>query len=169
MYLVFTCMPGESYCWQHWVLLLYLCDVFQAPIISLGCWFDRNCHLLHQACVLLLHHIFNLTFSLPTYLCSVFRKEFHRQVVPMMVYLLVMVYSIFKLRWREGGGGTFLIWASQQIVCTWDWMLKLHCSFKSMFFSFSPVPWTEHDIRVSVLTGERWRHVCDVLGNCVGR
>ena len=100
MYLVFTCMPGESYCWQHWVLLLYMCDVFQAPIISLGGWCNRNCHLSHQACVLLLRHIFNLTFSLPTNLCSVFQKEFHRQVVSMMVCICwwkVTLHSIFKL------------------------------------------------------------------------
>ena len=36
MYFVFTCMPGESY---HRSLLLCLCDIFQAQIISLVCWF----------------------------------------------------------------------------------------------------------------------------------
>ena len=39
MYLVFTCMPGESY--HRWLrsLLLYLCYIFWALINSLVCWF----------------------------------------------------------------------------------------------------------------------------------
>ena len=41
MYLVFTCMPGESYCRQLKSLLLYLCYVFQALINSLVCWFYK--------------------------------------------------------------------------------------------------------------------------------
>ena len=39
MYLVFTCMPGESYCRQLRSLLLYLCYVFQSLINSLVRWF----------------------------------------------------------------------------------------------------------------------------------
>ena len=39
MYLVFTCMPVESYCWWLRSLLLCLCDVFRALINSLVCWF----------------------------------------------------------------------------------------------------------------------------------
>ena len=43
MYLAFTRMPGESY--RRWLrsLLLYLCDVFRALIISLVCWFFLLC------------------------------------------------------------------------------------------------------------------------------
>ena len=37
LYLVFTCMPGESYRRRLGSLLLYLCYVFQALINSLGC------------------------------------------------------------------------------------------------------------------------------------
>ena len=37
MYLVFKCMPGESYRRQLWSLLLYLCYVFWALINSLVC------------------------------------------------------------------------------------------------------------------------------------
>ena len=37
MYLVFTRMPGESYCRRLWSLLLYLCYVFRALINSLVC------------------------------------------------------------------------------------------------------------------------------------
>ena len=37
MYLVFTCMPGESYRRRLRSLLLYLCDVFRAIINSLVC------------------------------------------------------------------------------------------------------------------------------------
>ena len=37
MYLVFTGMPGESYCRRLRSLLLYLCDVFRALINSLVC------------------------------------------------------------------------------------------------------------------------------------
>ena len=37
MYLVFTCMPGESYHRQLRSLLLCLCDVFQVLINSLVC------------------------------------------------------------------------------------------------------------------------------------
>ena len=40
MYLVFTCMPGKSYNRQLRALLC-LCDVFQALINSLVCWFFR--------------------------------------------------------------------------------------------------------------------------------
>ena len=39
MYLVFTPMPGESNCRWLGSLLLCLCDVFQALINSLVCWF----------------------------------------------------------------------------------------------------------------------------------
>ena len=39
MYLVFTCMPGESYCRQLGSLLLCLCDIFRALINSLVCLF----------------------------------------------------------------------------------------------------------------------------------
>ena len=39
MYLAFTRMPGESYRWRLWSLLLCLCDVFRALITSLVCWF----------------------------------------------------------------------------------------------------------------------------------
>ena len=39
MYLVFTRIPGESYGRCLRSLLLCLCDVFQAPINSLGCCF----------------------------------------------------------------------------------------------------------------------------------
>ena len=40
MYLIFTCMPGESYCRQLSSLLLSLCYVVQAQINSLvgGLW-----------------------------------------------------------------------------------------------------------------------------------
>ena len=38
MYLVFTCMPRESYCRLFRSLLLYLCYVFWVLINSLGCW-----------------------------------------------------------------------------------------------------------------------------------
>ena len=51
MYLVFTCMPGESY--YRWLRsLLYLCSVFWAIITSLVCWKKnkptrkRSSHLL---------------------------------------------------------------------------------------------------------------------------
>ena len=37
MYLVFTCMPGESYRRRLRSLLLYLCYVFRALINSLVC------------------------------------------------------------------------------------------------------------------------------------
>ena len=40
IYLVFTHMPGESYCRQRGSLLLYLCYVFRALINSL-CWFYK--------------------------------------------------------------------------------------------------------------------------------
>ena len=43
MYLVFTCMPGESYHRQLWSLLLYLCYVFPALINSLVC---RFCYVI---------------------------------------------------------------------------------------------------------------------------
>ena len=39
MYLVFTRMPGESYCRWFKSLLLYLCYMFWALISSLVCWF----------------------------------------------------------------------------------------------------------------------------------
>ena len=39
MYLVFTCMPGESYGRQLRSLLLCLCDVFQGLTNSLVSWF----------------------------------------------------------------------------------------------------------------------------------
>ena len=39
MYLVFTCMPGESYCTGLKSLLLYLCYIFQVLTPSLVCWF----------------------------------------------------------------------------------------------------------------------------------
>ena len=39
MYLVFTRMPGESYCRRLRSLLLCLCDVFRTLINSLICWF----------------------------------------------------------------------------------------------------------------------------------
>ena len=38
-YIVFTCMPGESYWRQLGSLLLCLCDVFLALMDSLVCWF----------------------------------------------------------------------------------------------------------------------------------
>ena len=38
MYLVFTCMPGESYCRWFRSLLLYLCYVVWVLINSLVCW-----------------------------------------------------------------------------------------------------------------------------------
>ena len=41
MYLVFTCMPGESYCRWLMSLMLCLCDVFWALVNSLVCWFIR--------------------------------------------------------------------------------------------------------------------------------
>ena len=41
MYLVFTCMPGESYHKQLRSLLLYLCYVCQVLIKPLMCWFSR--------------------------------------------------------------------------------------------------------------------------------
>ena len=39
MYLVFIRMPGESYHWHFWSLLLYLCTIVRALINSLVCWF----------------------------------------------------------------------------------------------------------------------------------
>ena len=39
MYLVFTRVPGESYCRRLRSLLLYLCYVFRALLNSLVCWF----------------------------------------------------------------------------------------------------------------------------------
>ena len=39
MSLVFTCMPGESYCRWLRSLLLYLCYIFQVLINALVCWF----------------------------------------------------------------------------------------------------------------------------------
>ena len=42
MHLVFTCMPGDSYCKPFRPLLLCLCDVFRAQINSLVCW-DCTC------------------------------------------------------------------------------------------------------------------------------
>ena len=39
MYLVFTCMPGESYRWRLRSLLLYFCCIFQALINPRVCWF----------------------------------------------------------------------------------------------------------------------------------
>ena len=39
MHLVFTRMPGESYCRRLRSLLLCLCDVFRTLINSLICWF----------------------------------------------------------------------------------------------------------------------------------
>jgi len=39
IYLVFTPMPGKSYCRRLRSLLLYLCYVFWALINSLVCWF----------------------------------------------------------------------------------------------------------------------------------
>ena len=39
MYLVFTCMPGESYRRRLRSLLLYLCYVFRGIINSLACYF----------------------------------------------------------------------------------------------------------------------------------
>ena len=38
MYLVFTCMPADSYCRQLRSLLLHLCDVFWMLNNSLACW-----------------------------------------------------------------------------------------------------------------------------------
>ena len=53
MYLVFTCMPGESY--HRWLssLLLCLCDVFWVLINSLVCWFCMSALglILFQICV----------------------------------------------------------------------------------------------------------------------
>ena len=42
MYLVFTCMPGESYHRRLRSLLSYMCCVFQVLINSLVCWLCRN-------------------------------------------------------------------------------------------------------------------------------
>ena len=41
VYLVFTCMPGESYCRQCWSLLC-LCDVFGVLINSLVGWLHEH-------------------------------------------------------------------------------------------------------------------------------
>ena len=41
-YLVFTCMPGESYSTRLRSLLLYLCDVFPALTDSLVCWLNAE-------------------------------------------------------------------------------------------------------------------------------
>ena len=38
MYLVFTCMPADSYCRQLRSLLLHLCDVFWMLNNPLACW-----------------------------------------------------------------------------------------------------------------------------------
>ena len=42
MYLISTCMPGESYCRRLRYLLLSLCYVFCVRINSLVCWFCTN-------------------------------------------------------------------------------------------------------------------------------
>ena len=42
MYLVFTCMPDESYHRQLWSWSLCLCDVVQELINSLICWFTTH-------------------------------------------------------------------------------------------------------------------------------
>ena len=44
MYLVFICMPGESYNRRLSFLLLYLRCVFRALINSLVCWLHNNVH-----------------------------------------------------------------------------------------------------------------------------
>ena len=51
MYLVFTCMPGESYRRRLRSLLTCLCDVFRALINSLVCWFT-NFFEIHDMLVL---------------------------------------------------------------------------------------------------------------------
>ena len=54
MYLVFTRMPGESYCRRLRSLLLCLCDVFRMLINSLICWFCTSALglVLFQICML---------------------------------------------------------------------------------------------------------------------
>ena len=54
MYLVFTCMPGESSCKQLGSLL-FLWDVFSAPVNSLVCCYSKDC----QWCSLLLKALFH--------------------------------------------------------------------------------------------------------------
>ena len=51
MYLVFTCMPGVSYCRRLMSLLLCLCDVFWALVNSLVCWFIRFSFCVKQKTV----------------------------------------------------------------------------------------------------------------------
>ena len=54
MYLVFTCMPGESYCRRLGSLLLCLCYVFWALINFFVCWFYMSSLglILFQICAL---------------------------------------------------------------------------------------------------------------------
>ena len=49
MYLVFTCMPCESYHKQLGPLLLCLCDIFWVVITSLLCWFELKGPNLSEA------------------------------------------------------------------------------------------------------------------------
>ena len=55
MYLVLTCMPGESYRRRLRSLLLCLCDVFEALINSFTCcfnqgFFNANCNAVVCLC-----------------------------------------------------------------------------------------------------------------------
>ena len=47
VYLIFTSMPSKSYRRQLRSLLLHLCDIFQASINSLVCWFFFKFYLIY--------------------------------------------------------------------------------------------------------------------------
>ena len=78
MYLVFTCMPGESYYRRFRSLLLYLDYVFQTLINSLVCWFcihlgreNTNVHFVVQSPSDFSESVFSLQ-SVPHCLCIIF-------------------------------------------------------------------------------------------------
>ena len=83
MYLVFACMPGESYCQQLLSLLLCLCDALWVLINSLVCWFS----LVVQ--VTLCRH-----GNCP-----------HNRKFPQQWNVTVGKRNAFKEQNREGGGG----------------------------------------------------------------
>ena len=118
MYLVFTCMPGESYHRWLWSLVLYLRYVFQALINSLICWSNLiSCHHL------LLYWVVPCMDQIAYYRLSSSVSLYAQLLSCIISWSFVLLSSYFCSVYR------YLLSSASGLICT-------TCSFP---FIFAPV------------------------------
>ena len=107
MFLVFTHMPGESYCRWLRSLLLYLCDVYQELINSFVCWF----------CLNNTNRLIRLIFKF----CSLY--------LPQMVWLIEMIKQLTVADWLNVLliHDWFLDWIGLRALFAPEWFVWLRC------------------------------------------